>query len=137
MATNEVRPAQDRASGMTMRFNYPADSSVEISYTRFYLFPGGWKEGYDKRTLVLSFNDQCVSTDVVMELKQAADALGIVFADDPTLTVVPVAGPIPLENWRIHSELCAKRLGWRLIHPFGPRVEVPPFELDSFGDCGF
>lgn len=125
------RPSQDRAEGIVLRFGYPAKNSVEVDYTRFDLFSSGWKEGFQQRRLALAFNDQCFADDVVMELKRAAEALGIKWGDSPTLTVIqPDAAPA-VHNWRHLSELAAKRLGWVLIHPFGAPVEAPPLELSD------
>lgn len=132
MTSNDERPTLDRACGITLRFGYPADSSVEIRYTRFWLHKSVWVEGHQKRTLVLTFNDQCPVADVVMELKQAADVLGIAFGDDPALTVA-LARPDtpPPVNWRRLSEASAQCLGWRLVHSFGSREDAPAFEIEG------
>lgn len=131
MMTSNARSTQDRARGITLRFGYPGDNSVEVRYTRFSLLKSGWVEGHQHRSLLMTFNDQCLVADVVMELKLAADALGIVFGADPELTVAQPDTPPPCHNWRQLSEVSAQFLGWRLIHPFGPPEEALAFEIDD------
>lgn len=118
-----------RANGFILSFGYPSDNNVAVHYTDYCLLKTGWVEGFQKRSLVMTFNNQCPVANVVMGLKQAADALGIVFGDAPTLTVEQPDNPPPGHNWRQLSEASAARLGWKLIHSFDDLESDQPFEM--------
>lgn len=126
-----ARPQQGRATGIVLRFGYPANNSVEVQYNHFHLFQDVWIKGHEQLTLSLSFDEQSFVVNVVADIKRAADALGITFGDDPTLTVVQPKSPPSNHNWRELSEDAAGRLGWKLVHPFGPPYEALPFQVEG------
>ncbi|OWG12597.1 hypothetical protein KDK82_6024 [Delftia sp. K82] len=118
---------QYRSTGIVLRFGFPTGNTVEVFYSDFRQTGSSLREGHQRKRLVLEYNDQCCVDDVVTEIERAADALGIVFDPDPTLSVeVPLP---PSGNWLYLAAPVAKRLGWKLEHPFQP-IELSPWTCD-------
>lgn len=107
---------KDFATGMVVNFQHPADTRIDVLYSRFSLIGGLWKEGYQRRAFSMTINNQCNFFDFVMDVKRAADALGIDFGDRPTI-VVEIEKNSQLVNGYDLCAAAAKKLGWDMTCP--------------------
>jgi len=111
---------------MTVNFRFPEPTRVDVHYIDFR-FGRQW---FRELTLSLTANAQMPFVEFIVDLKRAADALGIEFANGSTLLVD--LGDNPPLNWRSLANAAACSLGWE--QPSGDLrqvQELPCFEGEN------